>query len=405
MKVMEVVEPGKDGVFRHVESLSDYAIARGVQVALAYSDRRAADRLMPFVRRVEAAKGETLNLRVGNAPALADLTALFRLRRFCRAVRPDIIHLHSSKAGALGRALRFTGVRAPIFYTPHAYYSMAQYAPKGWVFRWLERLFGRVGTTIHVSHDEAAYGREAIRLRPARQRVIENAVDTIRFHPGTREGRTKWRREHGLPQDAVIVGTVGRFSRQKDPVTHYQALLPVLRARRNVWTAHVGEGDLLAEARALWEREGIGHRVLSIPYLADTSGFFQTLDAFMLTSRFEGLSIAVLEALATDLPLILSSAPGNRDFLRLGLSHVWSAPGGNVPAFSAAVESWLNDRQSDRPSNHRVVAERKFSHDACYGRILEEYGSARARLTPGPDSTRAVPAPDPTPGAMISRGG
>src|SRR5205085_44806 len=97
---------------------------QGVQVDLAYSDRSACDQLYVLVDRVAAAGGGTLNLQVGNQPGPADVPALLALRRFIRERAPDVIHAHSSKAGALVRGLALFGTNARIFYTSHAYYRM-----------------------------------------------------------------------------------------------------------------------------------------------------------------------------------------------------------------------------------------------------------------------------------------
>ena len=77
--------------------------------------------------RVRAADGRLLNLGVRNAPQPRDLPAVARLRAMIRKVRPDVVHAHSSKAGALVRGLGLFGMlghRAQVFYTPHSYYLM-----------------------------------------------------------------------------------------------------------------------------------------------------------------------------------------------------------------------------------------------------------------------------------------
>src|SRR5580704_18502408 len=110
MKVLEVTEPGVDGVFRYVETLCHFLIERGVEVHLAYSDRRGSDRLPRLVAWVEQHGGRTVNLRTANRPAFSDWGALCSLLKLTRKVRPDVIHSHSSKAGFLGRILRGFGI-------------------------------------------------------------------------------------------------------------------------------------------------------------------------------------------------------------------------------------------------------------------------------------------------------
>jgi glycosyltransferase involved in cell wall biosynthesis len=236
-----------------------------------------------------------------------------------------------------------------------------------------------VGTTINLCEDEAVYARKVIGIQASKQRVIANAVDLNVFRPGTTEEKQNWRKQHGLPLDALVLGTVGRYSRQKDPFTLYRALAPILQREAQVWFAHLGEGELFEPTRVLWRELGIENKVISIRYDSAPAGFYRGLDAFVLSSRYEGLALSAIEAVASDLPLILSDVPGNREFQRIGLSHVAAVPVGDAVALTHAIGLWLEDRKTPRPTNHRAVAEACFSREHCYGRVLAEYQAAVAR--------------------------
>ena len=138
-------------MFRHVEALASFLLERGHRIHLAYSDVRGSDRLTQLVAKVSAAGGKTVNLAVSNAPGPGDVAALMKLRRLVQEAQPDVIHAHSSKAGALARALVGLGVRQPVFYTPHAYYGLSgKGGMKSRVFNAAETVLGRVGTTINT---------------------------------------------------------------------------------------------------------------------------------------------------------------------------------------------------------------------------------------------------------------
>jgi glycosyltransferase involved in cell wall biosynthesis len=87
----------------------------------------------------------------------------------------------------------------------------------------------------------------------------------------------------------------------------------------------------------------------------------------------------VLEALACDLPLILTEVPGNLDFVQMGLSHCWSAGKEDSAGMGSAIQSWVQDRAAARPCNHRETAERRFSQSACFGALVLEYEVALKR--------------------------
>lgn len=378
-RILLVVEPGVDGVFRHVEALSHFLWAKGFGVDLAYSDVRKSDRLFTLVDQVVANGGQVLNLRVGNSPGPGDVRAFLNLVRFVRRRRPDVIHAHSSKAGGLARAMALLRIPGVYFYTPHAYFGMSgKGGAKTWFFNQVERFLSRCGTSINLSDGEVAFAREQLGIAATRQVLIPNPVDTTIFRPVDPAARTRLKSELGLPGDAIILGSVGRLAFQKDPLTLYRAVAPVLQRDPRLHLYHLGQGELSDDCRALATELGIGHRIIRKDYLSNPACFYQTIDAMILTSRYEGLSFAVLEALACHLPVLLSDVPGNRDFFKLGLSHCWSAPMEQPLPFTKAIEAWLADRKAARPCNHRTVAETKFSQEACFGAIVHEYSAALA---------------------------
>jgi glycosyltransferase involved in cell wall biosynthesis len=135
-----------------------------------------------------------------------------------------VIHAHSSKAGALARALVWLGVRQPVFYTPHAYYGLSgKGGMKSRVFNAIETVLGRVGTTINLSEGERAFARDSLKIPQARLRLIANPVDCVRFRPADAAKRKEIRAALGVPADAILLGSVGRLAFQKDPITLYHA--------------------------------------------------------------------------------------------------------------------------------------------------------------------------------------
>lgn len=375
-----VVEPGIDGVFRCVEAHARYLLSRGVRVHLAYSSRRGGPALRQLVEQVGAAGGQTLDLRVGNNPGPRDPLALAKLWQMVRAQRPDVIHGHSFKAGALVRLLPLLGVRTPIFYTPHAYYLMHQKLTfRGAVLIAVERLLGRVGTTVHVSRSESVYGTEVIRLAPERQVRCYNGVDCARFSPVDAPTRARLRAGFGWPADALVLGTVARYGLQKAPLTLYRAVLAALEADPLLHFAHLGDGDLRPQADRLIAASPHRDRVHQIASLAEPSTFYQTLDGFILPSRYEGLALAALEALAVGLPMILTDCPGNDELNDQGLDSVHWTPVDDVPALTAAVGAWAAEARAGKLSNHREVALRVFDAARSCDLILATYKAAVAR--------------------------
>ena len=393
MNVLVVSEPGIDGVFRYVESLVDYLLGQDVCVHLAYSDVRAGEGLRRLVARVEREGGRTLNLRVGNRPRLDDIRAVFSLAGFVRRIRPDLIHCHSAKAGVLGRALPFVGILGvPIVYQPHAYIGMRPSRGRlDFVYDAVERLLGRWSTTLTCSYDEQRYALHHLRIPPARSRVVANGVDTGRFFPATQRRRRELRETFGLPADAFVLGSMCRSSAQKDPLTLYRAFIVAAARNPRLVLFHVGRGELDGELDRMVRENGVSDRVVRLPYLGTPADFYQAVDGFALSSRYEGFSLALLEALAADLPLVITEAPGNGDLLHRPLSHLWHAPIGDVTAFAAAIDGWAKDLAApDRVRcNHREIARDLYDQNRSFARVFALYGRLIPVAAPRPETAPA----------------
>lgn len=374
MNILQVVEPGRDGVFRHVEDLIHFLTRPGHTVSLAYSDRRACDQLPKLVEWVRAHGGAVLNLSVGNAPEPGDLGALVALGRFIRERKFQVIHAHSSKAGGLSRLLAPLCRKPEFFYTPHAYFAMdGRRGPKPAIYNAIERALAPAATTVNVSEDEAKFARDQLGVRSTGQLVIPNPVDTERYQPCSPEQKAAVRASLGIPAGATVVGAIGRLSFQKNPQMLYTAFATAARRRPNLFLFHLGDGDLEHEVDAIVAKNQLAESVLQKPYLQDTRLFYQAVDMLVMTSRFEGMSYAVLEALSSDLPLVLTDVPGNRDFFRIGLSHVEKCPSENGEACAAGIEKMCERLSRAEPINHRQLAIERFGMEACFTRLLHRY--------------------------------
>jgi glycosyltransferase involved in cell wall biosynthesis len=374
-RVLLVSEPGVDGVFRYVEALAHYLCARGINTDLAYSSFRSGPALHELVQFIETRGGKTLDLRTGNWPGWTDIPAFDALLRFVRHRRPDVVHAHSSKAGALVRALRFRGIKLPLFYTPHAYYGMSRpnrrRSPSPFFFDVVEAFLSRIGQTINVSKTEADYAHTRLRLPRERQITIPNGIDYARFCPPTATAREEIRSTLGIPRDALVLGTVARYCHQKDPLTLHRAVRLALERHPQLWFVHVGCGQpLWNEVDALGRHE----RICRLPSFDPMDRFYKALNGFILASRYEGLSLSAVEALATNLPLILTQVVGNLDFRSMGLNTVFWAPANDVEALASAIDLWASAHPHS--PNHRELTYRLFRDETIHTRILNEYFSA-----------------------------
>ena len=389
LTVLVVVEPGLDGVFRHVEGLVDFLLKQGTRVHLAYSSRRSGGAMLQLVERVRATGAQVMDMRVSNIPQLGDVFAFVRLMAFVRRLRPDVIHAHSSKAGALARFIAYL-LRHPLcLYTPNAYYGLSK---TPWFrvrfFNQVERMLGRVGRTIAISQDEADFALNILRVPRDRLAVIHNPVDATRFKPASPAERRAARIRFGIPEDAVVLATIGRMCWQKDPETAYNAVAPVCAENPSLMFLHLGWGKWKEYLLGLAQRLGYGSQLRILDYVDDPRSFYHAVDGILVTSRYEaGWPLVFLEAMACNLPVVASTCLGMSDVGKAGLSHVWTFPPGDASTCTQGVRLWLANRSGPiTESNHRRFATERLSPERCYGAVFELYrrASTGPRVSPIP---------------------
>ena len=155
----------------------------------------------------------------------------------------------------------------------------------------------------------------------------------------------------------------------------YRAFASAAAARPDIHLLHVGSGELEAEVERLTAELGIGQRVTRIRYLSNPIGFYGAVDGLILTSTYEGLSLAALEAMSANLPLILSRAPGNIGLLELPLSHAWGAEPGAADGFAKCIGLWHDSRLLKGAPNHRSIAVREFDSRGSQAAVVSHYGA------------------------------
>ncbi len=124
---------------------------------------------------------------------------------------------------------------------------------------------------------------------------------------------------------------------------------------------------------------GLKSNVTRLSYLRQPLKFYQAIDGLILTSRYEGCPTVALEALSSNLPLILSEAPGTNWLAKSGLSHCLSAPVGDAPGFAKAIGQGLADIPRQRPCNHRDFALQHFAPAHIYSKLLQAYRNGDLR--------------------------
>lgn len=316
LRILQVLEPSGGGSGRHFLDLCRALAGRGHQVTAIYSPLRAEER---FVAELKSLPLEAIHaVAMTRSPGPSDAGAWTAINRIIRNGGPfDIIHGHSSKAGALIR-MRMPGKHIPRVYTPHAFRTMdPTLGAKGRkVFGGIEALFGKYLTDalICVSKDEYAHARDDLGIPSG---VLHTIVNGVAPPPtGTRDAV---RARLGLKADTFAFGFVGRLSEQKAPERLIGAFARIAADVPQAELAMIGFGPLEVDVRQRIAASGLAKR---IHLTADIPGSdaMQAFDALVMPSRYEAMSYVMLEAAAAGLPLILADVGGASTVLDDGIN-------------------------------------------------------------------------------------
>ena len=309
MRVLILVE-ACGGVARHVTDLCAGLKSRGIDVHLLYSPVREDAVLRNGLERLAALAVPLKTIAMGPAPRLADLGAWCAIRQYIKDNGPfDIIHGHSSKAGALAR-LAVGGGRAVKVYTPHAFVTMNpdMGLPGRLLYRGLEHCLALLGdAVIATSPAELVHARSVLRIPEKKLFLVPNGIALPVGMPES--ARDELRKAWGVQDDEVVIGTVSRFVPQKDPELLIRAFARVAPGHRKARLVMVGDGPLRQQIEKAAEVHGISRAVV-LPGYVDGGQAMVAFDIFALSSRYEGFPYVLLDALAVGLPIVTTAVGG-----------------------------------------------------------------------------------------------
>ncbi|MFN7107333.1 MAG: glycosyltransferase family 4 protein [Brevundimonas sp.] len=330
MRILLVIEPSGGGSGRHVADLAQALIQAGHDVSLIYSPLRADSVFQNAVAALSLKALERLPMRRGVGPW--DIGALSALNRLIARLGPfEVIHGHSAKAGALVRLAKAPG--AARLYTPHALPMMGPLRPTTilagaaeWLLAWTTH-----SAIIAVSEEEAACAR-CWGLPDSRLHVVPNGLAAW---PSA--DRQAARHALGLPDDARIIGFVGRLCTQKDPVRFARAVRMAQAKEPRVVGVMVGDGDLAPAVRTA------GGDAVRLKGTRDAGALLAGFDLFAMTSRYEAGPYAMIEAAALGLPIVTTDVGGVACLIQAGARidrlPQDAAPGPLAQAMLAALQS------------------------------------------------------------------
>lgn len=314
-RLLYLVEAMGGGVFTYIVDLANN-LADKYDIYIAYAVRPQTPENFKsyFDERINLIEVKNFGRSIN---PFKDIKAFFEIKKIAKQIRPDIIHLHSSKAGALGR-WAYNGKKTPMFYTPHGYsfLMLNQNKIKRFVYKAIESICGkRCCTTISCSEGEH---KESLKL--CKKAVYVNNGINIS------ELQTLINSVELSEKQQLTVFTLGRICYQKNPELFNKIALSMPDVKF-IW---IGDGEL----RELLTAPNI--HVTGWAERIDALKHAMPSDVFMLTSLWEGLPISLLEAMYMKKVCVVSDVIGNHDAIHNNENGFVCS---TVEEFTAAINS------------------------------------------------------------------
>jgi len=309
--------------------------------------------------------------------ARTDFLAFWKILKFLRRERPEIVHTHTAKAGALGRSAAWLAGVPIIVHTYHGHVFHSYFgALKNWIFLTIERILGRLSTrVIAVSESQQHDLCSKYRVAPREKFVvIENGFKLERFSSLCREDA---RRQLGLSPDDFVVVWAGRMVPVKDTQLLAQVIRRAAEKQSKICFLILGDGTQRQEFESLIRGY---ENVRLFGWQHNMAPIWSAADLALLTSRNEGTPTVLIEALAAGRPFVSTNVGGVRD---LAVGDLQELPGNmghrvaNGYLASRTPESLLYCIEQ-MANNPRIAKEmgsvgQSFAlQHFCEGRLLEQ---------------------------------
>jgi glycosyltransferase involved in cell wall biosynthesis len=364
-RVLLVHQPVDGGVARHVADLWGGLLERGDEAVLCGPELPSASLLTEGV----PPDAPHLPLEMGRAVSPAtDLVAVRRFVHIARQVRPDLIHAHSSKAGAVARLARLAGVAAPVLYTPHGYAfaGFFEHEAERRVYREIERSLSPLTTRVVAVCDAEARLAGTV-ASPRRIRVVHNGIDAP--PDGAPDPRLQELKRRG-----PVIAVLTQLRPGKGVETLIDALPRVLDRHPAAHVALAGDGPARAALTERARAAGVADAITFLGEHPDPIALLRGADIFLLTSWAESFPYVILEAMAVGLPIVSSDVGGIPEALTDEATGLL-VPARDPGATATALNQLLDDPQlrTRLGSAARAVVSTRFTRPAMVAGMCAVY--------------------------------
>jgi glycosyltransferase involved in cell wall biosynthesis len=295
--------------------------------------------------------------------------ALTGLARLLRQLRPDLVLTYGWGGTDAIAAARLSGI-SRVLHMEDGFLDdevRRQKLPRQLVRR---VLFKAARCLVVPSRTLWAIARQTWKVAERRLRYIPNGIDTDRFQPANATCRRQQRATLGLPADAIVVGTVGALRPEKNQLRLVRAFKQVARDAPRAHLLVVGDGPLRQPMQHELQNQGLSERATFCGRVSDPERFYQAMDVFALPSDTEQMSLALLEAMASGLPVVGTDVGDTKSVVDV-LNRPCIVPPNGDDSFADALQTMLADDQLR--TRLSTANRRRALEEYSFDRMLRDY--------------------------------
>jgi len=362
MKVLFLITRGDTigGAQTHVLSLVNLLKCNGHEVLVCYGGEKSG----PFGKRLDINNINHIEMKSlkREISPFKDFISILRFRKLVNKYKPDIVTLHSSKAGVIGRvSLIFT--KFPVLYTVHGWAFTEGINYKKVIFyRSLEKLLALITNKIIVvsNYDKSISIKHRI-ISPDKIEVVHNGIPILK---------------ELQPKDTKIyinLVMIARFDEQKD----HESLIRACSTIEKILVHFLGDGPNLCPMKDLVKELKIADKFIFYGYHNNVEQILAKADVFCLISNWEGFPISTLEAMNYSLPVIISNVGGSNEAIDNNKTGFLVMRGNDVSQIKDCIETLINSEKLRKEMGKagKEKLKKNFSDHVMYNKTMEIYSN------------------------------
>ncbi len=334
IRIMHITQSG-GGVLRYIQMLLKYIDKSRFEniVICSYASKREdyGENIIYFDQ-----------VKMEREISLSDLPAVIKVRKLIKKYAPDIVYAHSSKGGAIARIANI-GLKNKCIYNPHGWSFNMQCSPiKRLLYKEIERIASHFcDKIICISEAEKQSALENKICNENKLQVIWNGIDIEEYEKSPHGLLT--RASLNIPEDAFVVGMVGRICPQKAPDIFIRVASRIKASIPNSYFIIVGNGEMEGEIRKYAQENHLTDSLLITGWVNNTMSYIELFDVAMLLSRWEGFGLVLPEYMLAGKPIVATKVDAIPCIIQDGKNGILIEKN-NIGGASKAVIELYNKR-------------------------------------------------------------